>query len=336
MSSWVISLGAGREQIPLIKAIQDEGFLCVAFDKDPVAPGADIADGFMCISNRDHETLVAEIGPMEIAGIMAAASEVPDVMAILAHKLGCPGISVAAGTLLKDKLAYKKVLKAAGVPHTECAIVCHGSAKTAFDEMGYNVVVKPQRGSGSRGVSHVTNPMHLAQSITEAELVCHDVLMERHQPGPQISSETLIWDGVACTVAFVDRFYESFGKEVGGSTPSHWESEREASNMLIQNAARALGITHGTIKADLVLTNRGPKIIEMTCRLSGAALPHVVKESTGIDYFRQAVRIACGLEPQWERLTTHKNEQVAMDMMANRMDWDWSRRYIVKKLGVCA
>ena len=178
--------------------------------------------------------------------------------------------------------------------------------------------------------------MALPIQIMQAEEFCPDVIMERYQPGPEISAETLIMDGIAVTVAFVDRFYESFGKEVGGSAPSHWESERMDANLVIWNAARALGIRNGTIKSDLVLTEDGPKIIEMTCRLSGGPLSELVRQHSGIEYFRQAVRIACGEEPHWLTVSQMSSHPVAMDMAGNRMDWDWSRKYIVKELGKCA
>lgn len=336
--SWIVSLGAGREQVPLIRAIQAEGYACFAIDKDMEAPGFSLADHqARGVSNRDVEhiySLLSCFDPGRISAIMAAASEVPDVMAILAHKLGIPGIPVAAGLLLKDKLRYKQVLKAAGVPCTEAHPIQRGWMKTIFDQLGYEVVIKPQRGSGSRGVSLVRHaPMELEIAYSAAEEVCPDVLMERYQPGPQISSETLIWDEVADTVAFVDRFYDRFGHEVGGSAPSHWEEWRGRATQIIDDAARALGIRSGTLKGDLVLTEDGPVIIELTCRLSGGSLFQVVRESEGVDYVRQAVRIAAGKEPIWELMTPVATpNRVALDLQGNKMDWEWSRKFIEKEL----
>lgn len=336
--NWIISLGAGREQIPIIRAIQAEGFACLSFDSDGDAPGRDIANGFEAISNRDTAAILEAIGPREVSGVMAAGTEVPDVMAILAHRLGLPGVPVATGMLLKDKRRYKEVLKAAGVSHTEAHEFYGGGAKALFDRLGCEVVVKPRVSSGSRGVFlNCHDPMGLMSQLADSAEADHsDLVMERYQPGPQISAETLIWDGCGDTVAFVDRFYEEFGKELGGSAPSEWESERKAANRLIESAARALGIVNGTIKSDLVLTENGPKLIELTCRLSGGPLSEIVRQSTGVDYLRQAVRIAAGKEPEWESMTPSKSERVAADMQGNRMDWEWSRKYIVRELGKCA
>jgi|SRR5688572_8478110 len=329
---WVISLGAGHEQIPLIRAIQAEGYMCLAFDKDEAAPGFKVADSsFRGISNRDVGEMIRAIeggcwthgSNSRIAGVMAAASEVPDVMAILGHRLGCQNIPVSAGMLLKDKLRYKEVLKAAGVPHTEAHVVYEGSAKELFDRLKYEVVVKPQRGSGSRGVTiNRHNPMALSIDVLNAEAVCPDVIMERYEAGPQISSETLIWDGMAVTVAFVERFYEEDSvKEHGGCMPTKYDHLKGQCNLMIRAAAEALGITRGTLKCDLVLAKDGPKIIECTARLSGGPLSEIVKRSSGVDYLRQAVRLACGDDPIMDELLPKKREFVSVDMKGNELEW---------------
>ena len=325
--SWIISLGAGREQLPLIRAIQAEGYHCLAFDVNADAAGRSEARAFLPVSNRDVDGMLMSCRAFPaIAGVMAAGSEVPDVMAILAHRLGLPGVPVATGMLLKDKLAYKRVLKAAGVPHTETII------DGAADMLPFPCVVKPRVSSGSRNV-------FLVRSFTEFKDRFQDGdIIERYQPGPQISSETLIWDDRAVTVAFVDRFYSMTVTapkfdEYGGSSPSHWISEEPACTKIIQDAARALGIRRGTIKGDLVLTTEGPKIIELTCRLSGGPLSRIVIESEGVDYLRQAVRIAAGKEPEWACMTPSRSERVAVDMKGNRLPWEDTRCFIKQEIG---
>ena len=334
---WVISLGAGREQLPLIRAIQAEGFRCLAYDKNENAEGRPYADAFEAISNRDVDAILnIPHGVGRASGVMAAGSEVPDVMAILGHRLGCPNVPVATGMLLKDKLRYKEVLKAAGVPHTE--VSCDNTVGSELAE--YPAVIKPRVGSGSRHVALVNNEDE--SYIWRRTLwQINGYIMERYQPGPQISSETLFWDGKAVTVAFADRFYSMTVTgpkfvEYGGCMPSHWESEKPAAHKIILQAAEALGISRGTLKCDLVLTDQGPKIIELTARLSGGPLSELVLQSSGVDYLRQAVRIVCGIEPHWPALQPTKREEVAVDMLGNRLPWGDTRTFIKKELGKCA
>lgn len=314
--SWVISLGAGREQLPLIRAIQAEGYKCLAYDQDPCAAGWDVADEFRCISNRDAIGILGNVEfPDAVAGVMAAGSEVPDVMAILAHRMGLPGVPVATGMAIKDKLVQKNVLRAAGVP-------CTGPP----DGEDCVVVVKPRISSGSRGVRKASS-----SALLEA-----GEMIERYQPGPQVSSETLIWDDQAHTVAFADRHYAAFAKEVGVSQPSRFEDQRIFCSHVAVRAARALGIQRGTLKCDLVLTEEGPKIIECTCRLSGGPLQLLVERSSGVNYFREAVKIAVGKEPDWGSMIGRESKKVSVDMLGNETSWEDAARYIEPRLGACA
>ena len=327
MKQWVISLGAGKDQRLLLEAIHRAGYFSWAFDKNQEAECRNLADQFKAHSNRDWQSIMMDVDPEKVAGVMAAGTEVPDVMAILGQHLGCPNIPPLVGVILKDKLLYKRAMKAAGVPHTEVIDQPVGG--------DFPVVIKPRVSSGSRGVSLVKDPRGILDAHLHAGKPGFECIYERYQPGPQISAETLIWDGKAVTTAFVDRFYVSFGKEVGGCSPSYWQKEEPAATKVIQAAAEALGIMRGTIKSDLVLTEKGPVIIELTARLSGGPLSKIVELSTGIDYFRQAVHISCGVEPDWLMLAPQKSERVALDMNGNPLSWDETRNFIVRELGKC-
>ena len=337
MKQWVISLGAGKDQRLLLEAIHRAGYFSWAFDKNSEAECRNLADQFKAHSNRDWQSILMDVDPEKVAGVMAAGTEVPDVMALLGQRLGCPNIPPLVGVILKDKLLYKRALKAAGVPHTEAHEIQGGAVKALFDQLSYEVVVKPRVSSGSRGVFlNRHDPMGLVGQLADSAEADHSwLIMERYQPGPEISAETLIWDGWAFNVAFVDRFYVSFGREVGGCSPSYWQKEEPAATKVIQAAADALGIRRGTIKSDLVLTEKGPVIIELTARLSGGPLSKIVEMSTGVDYFRQAVHIACGVEPDWLMLAPRRRERVALDMNGNPLSWDETREFIWREPGKC-
>lgn len=333
---FVLSLGAGKEQIPLLQAIRAAEFGVMGVDSNPDAPGKEHCDRFFNVSNRDVEGIL-RLPLLDVFGVMAAASEVPDVMAVLQHRLRLPGMPVATGFLMKDKFLYKRVLKAAGVPHTEAHEVYGGNVKALFDQLRYEVVVKPRSGSGSKGVFRcLHDPMGLIGQMADAADADHSgLIMERYQPGPEISSESVIFNGDCITTGFVDRFYADFAKEVGGSSPSYWAKMQPEANKVIHAAARALGITKGTLKCDLVLTEDGPKIIELTPRLSGGPLWKLIIESSGIDHLGLAVQLATGRHPTWSECEPLFTRRVAVDMHGEPMDWDESRKYVKTELGKC-
>ena len=65
---------------------------------------------------------------------------------------------------------------------------------------------------------------------------------------------------------------------------------------LAKNVSNKLGIKIGAAKFDMIITNDGPKIIEMTTRLSGGFdCQYVVPASTGKNVVMAAVMTACGI-----------------------------------------
>lgn len=303
--SWILSLGAGRDQILLLKSIRNEGHKVAAVDMRSDAEGVALCDSFKAISNRDVDLVTDYARWLGVSAVMAAGSEVADVMASVSHALGLPSVSVVTALACKDKLWQKQVLMAAGVPCTAPTLVYSGAAKALFEQLGYKVVVKPRKGSGSRGVTYVDNPMSLATAILAAEAIHPDALMETYVPGPQLSVESIVFDGVCTTPCVVDRWYppgRPVFSEIGGSWPSDHDTAEVHGVMAL--AAKALGIHRGTLKADMVVSEDGPKIIECTPRLSGGPLAMVLYEGSGVDILRKAVRIALGEHPgylKWSR-----------------------------------
>jgi biotin carboxylase len=324
----VLVLGAGREQIPLIRAIHGEGHKVAAVDIRDDAEGVPEVDIFEPISNRDAEAAIAFGWRVRIHAVMVAASEVADVGAKVAHALRLPGISIATALACKDKVQQKKVLHAAGVPCSEAHVVFDGAAKALFDLLGHRVVVKPRFGSGSRGVTYVENPMELLPAIQAADAIWPEALIERYEPGPQISVESLVWRGLTQTPCVVDRWYppgRPVFREVGGSWPSIHDTPEVHETMA--EAALALGIVNGTLKADIVVTPDGPKVIELTPRLSGGPLASFIRDGMEVDYLRAAVRIALGDMPRLP-LNWSDKRRVARLMDGTDVPWETREKYL--------
>jgi hypothetical protein len=142
------------------------------------------------------------------------------------------------------------------------------------------VVIKPTDRAGSRGVRVLSRDDQIDDAVEHArgQGRSGDLLLEEYVPGPQISTETIIWRGRAVTPGFVDRMYDGMASfqpqimENGGWLPSLLDGTpaRREVEALVEAAARALGIESGVGKGDVVVCpRRGPLMIEMAARLSG-------------------------------------------------------------------
>src|SRR5262249_34335940 len=104
--------------------------------------------------------------------------------------------------------------------------------------------------------------------------------------------------------------FAPFVIEDGGDLPSALApAVQRAVHALVADAARALGVTHGTVKGDVVIGPAGPMVIELATRLSGGFFcTHEIPLATGVDFVEAAIRLALGeappavaLEPRWTR-----------------------------------
>ena len=58
MKKYVISVGAGKNQLPLIKRLVERGYGVISFDKDVTAPGKQFSDVFNDISTWDYDNAI--------------------------------------------------------------------------------------------------------------------------------------------------------------------------------------------------------------------------------------------------------------------------------------
>lgn len=322
MKRTLVVLGGGGDQLFMVRTARQMGLATLVFDMNPNAAAFAEADHHAVISTREPEAICAyldrpEIRALNLAGVSTMGSDIPDIVAHVAHHLGTPAISSESARLATDKFAMKLKFRECGVPIPWFAEVeSAAEVRRALAERG-RVVIKPVDRSGSRGVfllgpdSDVDGLFQAARDFSFSGRV----LVEEYLPGLQISTETIMVGGRAITPGFADRNYELLDRflpqimENGGWVPSILGGEdRAAVERAVEQASLALGITDGVTKGDVVLTADGPKIIEIAARLSGGDFcESLVPLGSGVNYVRTVIEMAVGdapdlaaLAPKWD------------------------------------
>lgn len=325
----LVVLGAGADQVFLIRTARELGLAVLALDRNPAAPGFALADEHAPISTRDVPSIVAHLeerarAGVELAGVITMGSDIPDAVSAVAARFALPGLPAETAALAVDKLAMKVRLAERGVRVPWFAEVRSArELRACMRQRGPDLVLKPVDRSGSRGVFRLERASPLDELFERARDFSYigRVMVEEYLPGPQISTETVLWHGRAVTPGFADREYTPelharFKPQVmenGGWLPSRFTgAERAAIEREVERAARALGIERGTAKGDVVWTQDGPAVIEIAARLSGGDFcESLVPLSSGVNYVRAAVRIAIGEEPDWSELEPRRERHVA-------------------------
>ena len=327
MSRTLLMVSAGAEAIDGIKLAQKQGLHVVASDGSPKAPGFVFADDSLIASTYDIDATLAAARHYHrkirrIDGVMSIASDVPLTVSSVAAALELPGISAESARLASNKLAMKQRFASDGVPIPWFSTVesaDHLKALVAVE--GLPLVVKPVDSRGSRGVLRLLSEIDLdwAYETALAHSPTGRVMLERFLSGPQVSTESLVIDGVAYTPGFADRNYEYLDRfapyiiENGGQLPSHLDDAiQHEVRELVQQAALSMGIRNGVVKGDIVVTDGKPHVIELAARLSGGYFcTHEIPLNTGVDLVGAAIRQALGESVNPEDLKPKFNRPVA-------------------------
>lgn len=320
----LLIVGGGDEALPGIRLAREMGLYVVVSDRDPDAPGLKAADHPLLASVYDPEETAQAAWRYHncvrrLDGVLCIATDAPVTVASVAHRLGLPGLPVEVARLATDKLAMKERFRAAGVPVPWFAPVesC-AHLRRIVAHQDYPLVLKPVDSRGARGVLRVTPELNLEWAFQKARRFSPTgrVMVERYLSGPQVSTESVVLDGVAYTPGFSDRNYrrlEQFAPyfvEDGGTLPSTLAPETQrAIRKLVEKAAHALGVTNGVIKGDIVVHDGEPYVIEVAARLSGGFFcTHQIPLNCGVEIVRTAIRLALGesvvpreLQPKYQR-----------------------------------
>jgi biotin carboxylase len=313
MEKTLLVLGASQDQIFLMKTARDMGLRVLAVDMNPNARGFETADEHAVISTRDIQGLCGFLTDYQrkgrqIAGVTTMGSDIPDVVAALARHLGTPGIPDASVRLAANKYDMKVRFreKSIPIPWFEEIHSCVG-LKQVIAQNGYPLIIKPVDRSGSRGVFMLNEGCDIEDLFARSKAFSHSgrVMVEEFLPGLQISTETIMYCGKGVTPGFADRNYDLLDQflpqimENGGWVPSLLpDNQRRQVEDLVVRASLALGIVDGVTKGDVVMTEQGPKMIELAARLSGGDFcESLVPLSTGVNYVKAAVKIAIGEAP---------------------------------------
>lgn len=304
---WII--GGGLLQIPAVEIAHDLGMEVILSDRNPGCACAGLVEEFHEVDTRDWEKHLEQAKKVRnVDAVFAEGASVELTVAKLAKYYHVPGLDpVVALRIASKSLSHAHLEKVSpmlfGVARTY---------KDAYDtaiNMGVPFIVKPDDSSGSKGnkkflsaEAMTKTDFELAQAYSTTGVV---VLEELWTSLGEQSVETLWKDGKGYFLNWVDRPFldlEDYSIEIGHMNPSNLSPafQKEAET-LVMAAGRALGMTTGILKFDLMLTPKGFKILETTARLSGGFDSQFTSPlAHGVDYIRGAMLLAVEDKIYWE------------------------------------
>ena len=265
-------LGASILQLPAILQAKKMGIEVVAVDMNPNAIGFKEADKSLVISTIDINAVLKAAKDEKIDGIMTLASDMPmRTVAVVAKELGLVGIDEETALKATNKAVMRQCLRENGVPIPKFYKVSNQiEFENAVKNFQTKFIVKPADNSGSRGVFLIDNfdrnLMLNAYKYSKEFSRGGDVVVEEYMEGAEVSVETLSVDGVCNIIQITDKLTTGAPHfvEMGHSQPTkHALSTVEKIKEVATNAVNAIGIKNGPSHTEIMITDEGPKIVEI-------------------------------------------------------------------------
>ena len=298
----LLIIGASVLQAPAIRRAKEMG-LCVAVaDMNPQAVGIPLADRFYHVSTIDEEGICRAAKDFGADGIMTLATDMPmRSLAYACERLSLPGLAYESAIRATDKGEMVRAFAQAGVAHPWYQIVPAGTKPSAG--YAFPLITKPTDNSGSRGVMLVTSEKDMAAALAYSADNSRrgDVIIEEYMKGPEVSVEVMATHGRPYVLQITDKLTSGAPHfvEMGHSQPSRLPQKAQlAICELACRAVEAIGIQDGPAHVEIILTQSGPKLVELGARMGGDCITtHLLPLSTGIDMVESTIRIALGQDP---------------------------------------
>ncbi|HSV68037.1 MAG TPA: ATP-grasp domain-containing protein [Mycobacteriales bacterium] len=300
----VCLVGSGER---VVRAAQQHGFDVVLIAaRTPLKTAAiQLAEHTVVCDYTDPAELTALLRavhawrPFERLASLAELGQVP--AAVAAAALGVPGPDPRATRLARDKLAMRETLRTSGLPHTRYARCASPTELVTFGaEAGWPVVLKVVDGVGKDGVRLVGSPRAAPEAFAAvaAAVPGRALMVEEYHPGPEVSVETLSYDGRHHVLAVTDKESNApYLNETGHTIPSRLDPVTLAAvRRTTVDLLDLLGVRTALCHTELRCTPAGPRVIETHTRPGGDHIRDLLRLAYGIDIYDMFFGLLAGAE----------------------------------------
>lgn len=307
----IMILGAGIYQVPLIRKARQMGLYTICVSYKGAYPGFKEADESLFINTADSEKVLAEARRAGISGALTTGTDVAvRTIGRINDELGLAGISEEAAIRLTDKIMMKKAFAGNVSTSGWRTVSSPDEAVSAAEGLGYPVMVKAVRRSGSRGIIKARGPEEMEKAFAEASLESGpgDIIVERFEEGTEIGLDAFISGGEVVLFMPHTKYTAAAGNvtiPAGHAFPLEAPPEirrkigdahiKELLYKELLGIIKASGADNCAINADIIIKPDGSiSVIEAGGRMGATCIPELISIYTGVDIYKQMILSALG------------------------------------------
>lgn len=300
-------IGASSESLHTIKKAKEYQLTVVALDGNEKAEGLAAADEAIVVNiSKEEETIecvkrenIDFVLTVPIGRYLTTIGSVNDA-------LNLPGIGKKQAMFCTDKLVFHNKMKENGLRNCMCyeAVESGEEREKLFEqiqnkelELQFPAILKPRYGSGSRGIHFVNNMQELKEGlkITYGE----SYVLEECASGEEYGLDGAVIDGKFYLVLLRHKENTPLPARQAVAYFSVMPEDVFYGQVktFMEETVKTLELKECLLHADLIRTEEGPFMIEMSARPSGHNLHNLFTPlCTGVDVAEQYIRYRMGMD----------------------------------------
>ena len=326
----LLVLGASEFQIPLLKQAREMGLYVCVLDINPNSRGVKHANDYYQCSLKDVDKAISIAKSIQPDGVTVGMCDVAVCTAAkICEELDLPGLDFQTAKRATDKFLMVSAFKEHCVPHPEYMYIQKEDIGKRQFKFPLPCISKPIDMAGSRGINKISEETELLSLLKDSSLSSDsgDIIVEEYMEGPEVSVEILVIDHTPTVLQVTDKYTSGAPHfiEIGHSQPSQLSEETiEAVSDVAKKAVNALGLYNCFAHAEIIITNRGPKMVEIGARMGGDGIQEqLLLLSRGINAPLYAINFALGI---------HNEQPPQMINMCSAIKFIQSRPGIVQTI----
>jgi biotin carboxylase len=292
------------------------------------------------IAGMTMDEVTSALRPLEPDAIAAYADDRMATASALADRLGLVFHDEEVVQRVIDKSEQRKALRKGGLSVPSCHLVPPRAGPKEINDLveavTFPVVMKPRLGAASRDTNLVHDATQLRDFIAQVQtdtvepmMVLENYMVGASPPpsehfGDYVSVESVVVDGSIMHLAVTGRPHQAKPfRETGLFIPSDFSTSLQAEVLhLATDAIRVLGIQVGCLHTEIKITDVGPRVIEVNCRIGGFVPEVLARAAPGVNLNEIVLRVALGQPIDYPTLVPTANVGYAIV----RQPPQWARR----------
>ncbi len=323
----IVIIGANDFQNQLILKAKSLGYETHVFAWEEGAVGKYTADYFYPISITEKESILEKCRELKPDGICSIASDLASVTVnYVAENLGLTCNQTRYTDIQTNKYKMRKALQSAGISCPKFVLADGSFHRDQITDFRFPIIVKPTDRSGSRCVTKLKTADGIENAVSNACQVSFEkkAIIEEYIEGDEYSMESISFHGEHHYLATTKKFTTGAPHfiETGHRQPSGLADDIiEKAKNIVFSALDALHIENSAGHSEFKVDENGEiHIIEIGARMGGDCIgSDLVYLSTGNDFMKMVIDVACGHEPD---IRVPKHDEVEICFIISKEDLD--------------